>query len=447
MSARAAYYLLWRKEKPHELNKVNRKSVLIITYGFPPHIKSLGGAVRMLKLAEYLQKSGCEVKVLCARTAYYDTYGYDELLESLKVTYVDDPIAVLAARIFGGKGGASMEVKVQKHGIKSRIKQFAIDALTPDTAVLAARRMRRVARDIVAIQPKTTVITSGPPHSVHLVGCWLKERFPSVQWVVDYRDSWNATSLFRKRNYFLQIFNERLEHGVLEKCDHFVYISSPMLKKAELLSGEDLVKKSHLIANGFDVSLLDFFRNMTPQRGPLRLGYFGAIDDGRDSYRNPACIFNAICKVPELEVQIELYGSINISAAWQEKLLGRLVVGPRLPHQKALEKMASMDALLLLHTREDGADEVVTGKVFEYVATGLPIVSIGPANMAINRLFSDDASVFHAEHTNQGAIAELMKYLVDCKKTHTMPTRKLSQLEAFSRDSQFVSFFKLINEN
>jgi glycosyltransferase involved in cell wall biosynthesis len=426
---------------------MSRKFVLIVTYGFPPHIKSLGGAVRMLKLAEYLQKSGCEAHVLCARTAYFDTYGYDELLTSLNVTYVDDPVAIAGARFFGGSGDRSIELKVQKQGIKSRIKQFVIDALTPDTAVLTISRMRRIARNIVADQPNTTVITSGPPHSVHLVGLWLKEHFPAVQWVVDYRDSWNATSLFRKRNNLLQKLNERFERRVLERCDHFAYISGPMLKKAELLSGVPLAAKSHLIANGFDTNLLEIFRNMKPQAGTLRLGYFGAIDDGKDSYRNPTCIFDAISSLPELEIHLELYGSIQISAAWQTKLGKRLVVGPRLSHQKALEKMTSMDALLLLHTREDGADEVVTGKVFEYVATGLPIVSIGPTNMAVNGLLCDDTSAFHAEHTNQGAIVELLKHLVDCKTMHTMPTRDLRRLGSFSRESQFETFLHLINEH
>ncbi len=422
------------------------KSVLIVTYGFPPHIKSLGGAVRMLKLAEYLQKNGCAVHVLCARTAYFDTYGYDELLASLEVTYVDDPVAFAGTRVFGGSRDRSKEIKTQQH-IKSRLKQFVIDVLTPDTAVLAISRMRKIARTIVAAQPNMTVITSGPPHSAHLVGHWLKEHFPLIQWVADYRDGWNTTSLFRKRNSLLQHLNERFERRVLTRCDHFTYISSPMLNKAQPLSGISLSAKAHLIANGFDTNSLELLRNLKPQAGPMRLGYFGAIDDGKDSYRNPACIFNAITSLSALSIRIELYGSIQISAAWQAKLGDRLVIGPRLSHLKAYEKMTSMDALLLLHTREDGADEVVTGKVFEYVATGLPIVSVGPSNMAVNKLLSDDASVFSADHTSQSAIRDVLMHLVDCKTRNDMPKRDQRRLGFFSRDKQFEKFLHLINEH
>jgi glycosyltransferase involved in cell wall biosynthesis len=418
------------------------KSILIITYGFPPHIKSLGGAIRMLKLAEYLQKNGCDVNVLCARTAHFDTFGYDELLKSLKITYVDDPTAKAASRAFGG-GGAVGLAQV----IKSRIKKFVIDLLTPDTAVTMVGRMRRAASTIVALRPHTIVITSGPPHSVHLVGRCLKQRFLTVQWVVDYRDSWNGTSLFRKRHYLLQKLNEHFERSVLSKCDRFTYISSPMLNKVQQLVAPTLFTKSHLIANGFDLALLEQFRNLKQQAGPLRLGYFGAIDDGKDSYRNPACIFEAIASRPELAIQLFLYGSIQISATWQATLRERLVVGPRLSHREALKTMAGMDALLLLHTRVDGADEVITGKVFEYIASGLPIVSIGPTEMAVNNLLSDDASAFRAEHTNQGAIVELLSHLALCKEKHKMPKRDQSRISSFSRESQFEVFLKLINEH
>lgn len=401
----------------------------------------------MLKLAEYLQNNGCEVQVLCARTAYFDTYGYDELLASLSITYVDDPVALTGSRIFRGNGERAIDIVEHSESIKSRFKRFVIDALTPDTAVMMIGHMRRAARDIVAAKPGMTVITSGPPHSIHLVGSWLKQRFSSVQWVVDYRDSWNGTSLFRKRFSVLQKLNERFERRVLTRCDRFTYISSPMLNKAQQLSGPTLAAKSHLIANGFDTALLALFRNLKPQAGPMRLGYFGAIDDGKDSYRNPECIFEAIVSLPELAIRLEFYGSVQITAAWQATLGKRLVVGPRLSHRDALETMASMDALLLLHTREDGADEVVTGKVFEYIASGLPIVSIGPTGMAVNRLLSDDASVFRAEHTNRGAITELLAHLVTAKATHMMPTRAQNRLGSFNRESQFAVFLNLINEH
>jgi len=288
------------------------KPVLIITYGFPPHIKSLGGAIRMLKLAEFLQKNSCDVHVLCVRTAHFDTFGYDELLNSLAITYVDDPAAQAASRAFNRPENNETIFGRSKAVIKSHLKCFVIDTLTPDTAVTMIGCMRRAACSIVSDNPDMTIITSGPPHSVHLVGRWLKNQFSETQWIVDYRDSWNGTSLFRKRNRVLQKLNEFLERRVLAECDCLTYISSPMLKKLQQLFGSPLAAKAYLITNGFDNMILSVFRNFSRENGPLRLGYFGAIDDGKNSYRNPECIFEAMVQRPELELRLEFYGSIKI---------------------------------------------------------------------------------------------------------------------------------------
>lgn len=428
---------------------ISRPAVLIITYGFPPHIKSLGGAIRMLKLAEYLQKNNCSVHVLCARTPHIDTFGYDELLASLSITRVNDPIAKLGARIFT----PDTEADASRHGativqrIKSWIKRLALEALTPDTAILTIRGLRRRAQELSAAQSNLTVITSGPPHSIHLVGRALKSIHPTVNWILDYRDSWNGTSLFRKRNPMLQWLNKSLESSVLSRCDYFSYISTPMLDKAQAFSREDLSTKAKLIANGFDAGLLLATKAGPRQTGPLRIGYFGAIDDAEGSYRNPTSILEAIFDRPDLDVRIELYGSISISPHWMAQLGERLLVGPRLAHHDAIGAMLSMDALLLLHTREDGADEVVTGKVFEYIATRLPIISIGPDTMAVNELLATDPSSFKASHLNKDAITGLIADLIERKRIGALPTRDAELINSFTRESQFDKFLQLINEH
>jgi hypothetical protein len=424
---------------------MHQKSVLIVTYGFPPHIKSLGGAIRMLKLAEYLQNSGCKVQVLCARTPHFDTFGYDELLKSLCVTYVDDPVAMAGARYFTpGQPGVARSPS-WRDVLKARLKRIVIEGLTPDTGMLAVRRMRRAALDIARNDPQLTVITSGPPHSTHLVGSWLKQRVPSVHWIVDYRDSWNGSSLFRKQNAVLQKFNERFERKVLRQCDTFTYISQPMLGKAVRHGTPSLQHKAHLIANGFDASILQQFPDKPHREGPLRLGYFGAIDDGAGSYRNPDCLFKIVEQMPETAIRMEFYGAINISSAWQQRLGERLFIGSRLSHREVFKKMAEMDALLLLHTQEDGADEVVTGKVFEYVASRLPIVSIGPAGMAVNKLLSEDLTLFCAEHARPDEIASMLSRLCQLKAAHTLPQRNMARAVSYSRERQFATLFDVIN--
>lgn len=425
-----------------------QKSVLIVTYGFPPHIKSLGGAIRMLKLAEYLQNQGCKVRVLSARTPHVDSFGYDELLASLDVTYVDDPVAIAGAKVYGaGQAGRAAGAGASSllGTLKSRFKKLVIEGLTPDTAVLTARRMRAAALAIARQEPGLAVITSGPPHSVHLLGRWLKQRVPSIQWIVDYRDSWNGSSLFRKQNALAQRFNERFERQVLAQCDRFIYISKPMLGKAIEQGAPALEHKAHLIANGYDAAILAQFPEKLPTDGPLRLGYFGAIDDGKDSYRNPDCLFRLVERMPASAIRLEFYGAISISSAWQERLGERILIGSRLAHRDVFTKMAEMDALLLLHTREDGADEVVTGKVFEYVASRLPIVSVGPDGMAVNKLLSEDETLFCASHADAPALQAMLDRLCALKATRSLPSRNMARAEFFSRERQYAALLELIH--
>lgn len=73
--------------------------VFIATYGFPPYLKSLGGSIRILKLAEYLHEQGFDVTVVCARTRHFDTYGYDETLAKIKTIACDDPVATMSSRL------------------------------------------------------------------------------------------------------------------------------------------------------------------------------------------------------------------------------------------------------------------------------------------------------------------------------------------------------------
>jgi glycosyltransferase involved in cell wall biosynthesis len=402
----------------------------------------------MLKLAEYLQDSGCDVHVLCARTLHNDAYGYEQLLSSLKVTYVDDPLALVGSRVFRGEidRKPSQYLKIS-YKLKHWFKKLLLDILTPDTAVLMLNRMYKVAKKNIEFSPHATVITSGPPHSVHLIGRRIKQNYPQVEWCVDYRDSWNATSLFRKSNRIAQWLNKYFENGILNKCDHFFYISKPILIKSQKIFDYPLENKSYLVANGFDKS--QFLIEEIPQGnlGPLRIGYFGALDDSKESYRNPTCVFHALADIPEDSIRVELYGAIKLRPEWQAILGQRLVVGKRLQHEEAINKMKTMDALILLHTRDDGADEVMTGKVFEYIASGLPIVSVGPKHMAVNELADSDPTILSVDHNDVQGIRSLLSWLVVSKVNLKMPKRQKERIDIFSRDTQFEVILKLLKHH
>lgn len=425
--------------------------IIIATYGFPPYLRSLGGAIRVLKLAEYLSDQGLEPTVVCARTPHFDTFGYDEVLARIRTIACDDPVAKLASRVSAPQGGTSTPGRSGLLGrLRLWLKAQVLDVMVPDTGILVARAMHAaIQKEIASADGPVTLITSGPPHSVHLVGWRLSRTTPDLNWIMDYRDSWNGTSLFRKRNRLLQQLNESLERRCLRACRHLTYISGPMLAKAETIAGCALAAKATLISNGYDEALLRNVQQQSAAASPrpdaerLRIGYYGALDHGPASYRDPAVIYRALMQFPAEAVQFVVHGPSALQDDWIDRLGARVRHGGKLSHADAIRSMFDMDALVLLHTRDEGADEVVTGKVFEYVATGRPIISIGPAEMAVNTLLRDDPSFHWVDHRDEAGLVRLLHALQASRRAGASQ-RAEPLIRSFSRTEQHQKFLHLM---
>lgn len=427
------------------VNPTTRPVVLIVTHGFPPYIRSLGGAIRMLMLAQFLQANNCDVRVVCAKGQLVDTFGYDDLLASLAIDYVDDPLARQASRSFAAAPQSSAVVSpgaLQR--LKRMLKNLLLEVLTPDTGITASRAMQGAIAAIVARHPGLTLISSGPPHSAHLLGMVAKRAAPGIQWIVDYRDSWNGTPLFRKRLRLLQWLNRRYEARVLDACDHFTFVSKPILHNAGAASASELGRKSTLVMNGFDAGVLAGFGCAPLSGGPARIGYFGAISNAPGSYRDPSILLEVLAASPQLNVVLELYGAIEIQGDWQARLGSRIVIGPQLTHAEAVRKMSEMDALMLLHTREEGAAEVVTGKVFEYIASGRPIISVGPQEMAVNELLQGDSSAHCVSHRDRAALLAVLSAVAAAKGSGRQDVRSADRIAGFTRNAQYQHILDLV---
>lgn len=419
---------------------MSRPAVLLIARAFPPYARSMGGAIRMLKLAQFLSAQGIKTHVLAARGLFHGTFGYDDILQRLQVHYVDDPLARLAS---GGASDSPAALIPRGSSLKRFMKSAILDLSVPDSGIFALPRMLAKARRLVEDEQITAVISSGPPHSDHLVGLRLKQQWPDLTWIVDYRDSWNGTSLFRKQFPPAQWLNALLERRVLRAADAVTLISEPMLKKARTISGFPCAENFHLIRNGFDPGLPVDRSRWRNDAGVLRIGYFGVIDDAPESYRNPNVLFDVI-SAPETNIHIHLFGSARIGDRWRQRLGSRLTEHGNLDHDEAVRRMADYDALMLLHTRDDGADEVVTGKVFEYIASGRPILAIGPDQMATNTMFGADAG-YYSTPNDQDGIARRLTELAGLKRAGELPVRPEEYINAFSRERQYERFLPLLD--
>ena len=133
--------------------------------------------------------------------------------------------------------------------------------------------------------------------------------------------------------------------------------------------------------NGYDSKMILPERTKAWSRDSyLRIGYFGAINDKPESYRNPERLLNALSSVDK-PIKMIFYGFININGKWKDILKDQIEIHESVPHKKALELMGNIDILMLLHSQKEGADEIIPAKLFEYMLVQKPILVVGPINM------------------------------------------------------------------
>ncbi|GAB5519376.1 MAG: glycosyltransferase [Rhodothermales bacterium] len=375
--------------------------VLYISYYFPP--SGGPGVQRTLKLARYLPEFGWTPSILTVRPEHAAYPDLDASLEAevpadllVERTRAWDPYA-LYARLQGKSKDETVGVGFVGESTmdwKQRIARWLrANLFLPDArvgwvpyAIAHGRRMLNTGR-------YDAIITTGPPHSAHLIGQRLAREF-NLPWVADFRDPWTQIDYVAElpMTGLARRFDRRFERRVLEQADAVVVISPAMQRQL----AERVQATYTVILNGFDPA--DFEAPVPePCTDVFMLRYLGNMN----AARNPEVLWQALqqLNVPQAwpDFRIELIGHIDpvvhtsIRAAGLEQVVQ---VKPYVQHDEAICLMRSASALLLVINRVDGAQGIMTGKVFEYMASGRPILGVGPPA-------GDAATVIHDARAGQ----------------------------------------------
>ncbi len=360
------------------------KRLLFLTYYFPP--SGGPGVQRALKFARYLPAFGWEPTVLTVRpdhAAYpaLDESLFDDVPVDLHVfrTAAWDPYAAYA-RLLGkekqetvGVGFVSREQPGWKEGLARwvRANLFIPDARVgwlPFAFVRGSHLLRR--------QPFDAIMTSTPPHSAHLAAWMLSRRF-GVPWLADFRDPWTDISYLHDmpRTEAARKLDLALEKAVLRSADGVVAVGDSL---ARLLSGK-AGRRVDVIHNGYDE---EDFAGLTPEALPD----FTIVHTGNlAASQNPVALWQALSAARAQgglqHLRLVLVG--NTDAAVLEGLRAHglqdcLTLVPYLPHREAIRYMMGASLLMLSIPNVPDADGIITGKIFEYLASGRPVLGVGP---------------------------------------------------------------------
>lgn len=391
------------------------KNVLFLTYYFPP--SGGPGVQRSLKFTKYLQEFGWNPTVVTVRPeqASYPDVDPDlgrEIPDSVRLerTSAWDPYALYAKMLqrdkqdivsVGFLGEADMNTR-QRLARWVRANVFLPDARV-GWVPFAAARGHRLLRE----QPFDAVLTTGPPHSTHVAGLVLK-LIHQKPWVTDLRDPWTEIDYAAElpTSSAARAVNRRLERLVLSNADAGVVVSQSMGRS--LLENHDVTLK--VIENGFDPA--DFEAFDEPEgRDQFVIGHIGNLNKAR----NPDALWKALAELRPDEtmpkLRIQLTGNVEpevVSAASRYGVEHLIEATPYVPHDEAVRRMQATTLLLLCINRVEGARGITTGKLYEYLASGRPILGIGPtAGDAARVLGETDAGRMFAFDDVEGVRAYL----------------------------------------
>jgi len=360
------------------------KKILIITYYWPP--SGGAGVQRWLKFSKYLPEFGYTPIILTVdeKEASYAQLDYSLLQE------VDPTLQVYKTKTFEPYnlyrklskkkeipyGGFSNQKKITLFERFSRLIRGNL--FVPDPRKGWNRYALKKALDLISSEQIDVVVTSGPPHSTHLIGNRMKER-TGIRWIADFRDPWTDIYYYKELYHagLATWFDKQLEKKVLSHADKIITVSEEvgkLLLKKIPGTGEKIV----VIPNGYDEA--DFENVTIVPNEFFTITYTGTISTG---YRIDQFI-EAISQLPDRvknQMKIRFVGNVpdEILNLFDLKNLGAMVeVLGYIPHEEAVKQM--VNASLLLMAIPDSPDNkgIVTGKFFEYLAAKRPILAIGP---------------------------------------------------------------------
>lgn len=267
------------------------------------------------------------------------------------------------------------------------------------------------------------------PFSAFLAGIALKKRFgKGINWVADYRDAWQFEPLMREFMPPLRFsFIKHWDQKTLRSCDTAVFVTES-IRRQYISEYPWVMEKSRVITNGFDE---DDFQDIVPKQYPdFTIVYMGKLYNLNRPDVRP--LFKAFSSLLQRDFILLHIGSVTSEV---EREISRLDKGyyrfeGYKDHSEAIAYSAGADINLLIINDDPASQGVYTGKLFELLRIGKPILALGPRESIAGDLIKAAGAGEYAWIGDQDAILTALSRLRSHPEHyHT----QLSVIEAFSR--------------
>ena len=361
------------------------KKVLVVAYYWPPSAGS--GVQRWLKFVKYLRDYGWEPIVYTPLNPDFDLKDnrlLDEIPEGIQVlkTPITEPFTWYA-RLTGQKTETQVNPVMKGEGKVSWKSKLALwiraNVFIPDSRMLWIQSSVRFLTRWLKENKVDAFVTTGPPHSMHVIGLGLKEK-TGLPWLADFRDPWTRIDFYHELPLepWADQRHKRLERAVFRKADSVVVVGKQMKEEMNQAGFSNSV----VITNGYDPADIDLGSpiSMDPKFSIIHIGMLGKA-------RSHSIFWNGLQQLrienPEFakDLQVRIYGVADPIVQQQISGFGDtswIEFLPYVSHAEVIKIQRAARVLLLSVNNVPSAKGIITGKIFEYLAIGRPVLCIGP---------------------------------------------------------------------
>ncbi|APV45148.1 Glycosyltransferase involved in cell wall bisynthesis [Dehalogenimonas formicexedens] len=363
--------------------------IIVISYHYRPS-QSIA-ATRLSKLCKYLSRLGWQPIVITAdndprESEHLEPNVYKIKYHQLRVTNREKKGPTKARRISAsGRSLIGKMVTIGKSFIASVVSLPLIRTVAEEPFWYFGALKR--AMSLLKNTGAQIVFSSYGPAASHLVASRLKSK--GVYWVAEYRDLWSQNPYVRKAQPFTYL-EKKWEQRIIRNCDQIVAISEPMARDLQVLHKKNV----SVVTSGFDPEDYPLHKRKSNK---FIITYTGSVYKGK---RDPTALFQAVHKLYQ-EGQIdpnsfEIRFIGNESLSYVKNLLKSYQIEKMVSFHEMISYAESISAqsestvLLLLSWNNPSDAGTYSGKVFEYLGAGRPILacSIFPQG-SIQRLLVD----------------------------------------------------------
>ncbi|WP_418603833.1 glycosyltransferase family 4 protein [Hwangdonia sp.] len=424
-----------------------KRKVLIITYYWPP--SGGPGVQRWLKFVKYLPEYQVEPIVYIPENPNYplvDESLIDEVSEDLTILKhpIKEPYKL--AGLFSKKASKT----ISKGIISEKNKQSFIERVMlyirgnffiPDARKNWVKPSVAYLSNYISENNISTVITTGPPHSLHLIGLQLKEKL-GVKWLADFRDPWTTIGYHKqlKLTKSAQQKHKTLEKKVLNAADQIIVTSS--VTKKEFKS--HTTKPIEVITNGYDYESVGKVELDTV----FSMAHIGSLL----SKRNPKVLWQVLSDLIKTNDGFAKDFQLNFVGAVSEDVLRSIEknnlsdytnnVG-YVSHNESIKFQKKSQVLLLIEIDSEDTKSIIPGKLFEYMVSNRPILALGPNGSDVEKIIKETNTGNYFYYDDYESLKTTILTHYKAYKNNALQSHAIS-LQKYSRKSLTASLSKLL---